>query len=250
VVVGADGIRSMVAREVGAKLAQDRGPHGATYYAYYDSAVWPAIEFFVADQGMAGIFPTHQGEACVFVCVPGDKAIKADHQPVGSRAAGAGGRAESRVAGFDALVETISPALASRLRTARRTSLVRGAVGLPNQVRQAHGPGWALVGDALYHRDPITGHGLSDAYRDAELLANALDDHLHGDRPPGWSLADYERRAAEARQEIFDLTCALGSFPPVDEFVALQRQLSDAIEAEALGLAARPIPGPRRLAVA
>jgi flavin-dependent dehydrogenase len=42
-------------------------------------------------------------------------------------------------------------------------------------VRQAAGPGWALVGDAGYHRDPISGHGLTDAFRDAELLAEAAD---------------------------------------------------------------------------
>ena len=40
-------------------------------------------------------------------------------------------------------------------------------------MRQAFGPGWALVGDAGYFKDPLTAHGISDALRDAELLANA-----------------------------------------------------------------------------
>jgi hypothetical protein len=39
-----------------------------------------------------------------------------------------------------------------------------------NLMRQAFGPGWALVGDAGYHRDAVTAHGISDAFRDAELL--------------------------------------------------------------------------------
>src|SRR5690349_3977464 len=43
----------------------------------------------------------------------------------------------------------------------------------PNLMRQAFGPGWALVGDAGYHRDAVTAHGISDAFRDAELLAVA-----------------------------------------------------------------------------
>ena len=34
------------------------------------------------------------------------------------------------------------------------------------------GPGWALVGDAGYHLDPITAQGMLDAFRDAELLAD------------------------------------------------------------------------------
>ena len=40
-------------------------------------------------------------------------------------------------------------------------------------LRQAYGPGWALVGDAGYFKDPLTAHGITDALRDAELLANA-----------------------------------------------------------------------------
>jgi flavin-dependent dehydrogenase len=47
----------------------------------------------------------------------------------------------------------------------------------PNYVRTAHGPGWTLVGDAGYHRDAVTGYGLSDAYRDAELLAVGSTGH-------------------------------------------------------------------------
>jgi flavin-dependent dehydrogenase len=54
-----------------------------------------------------------------------------------------------------------------------------------NRSRRAHGPGWALVGDAGYHRDPVTGHGLSDAYPDAELLAVAPHRTLRGDTDDG-----------------------------------------------------------------
>ena len=72
-----------------------------------------------------------------------------------------------------------------RLRAGRRTSPVTGMLRSPNLLRRAHGPGWALVGDAGYHRDPITGHGLSDAYRDAELLADALHRALRGETRRG-----------------------------------------------------------------
>ena len=113
-------------------------------------------------------------------------------------------------------------------------------MNLPNQIRQAAGPGWALVGDAAYHRDPITGHGISDAFRDAELLAAAIDAHLAGGVP--WSLAGpaYDAARTAAAQEIFTITRALADFPAPERFVELQKQLSDAIEREALDLAARP----------
>ena len=238
IVIGADGLHSRVARSVGARVVDARPAGSATYYAYYGGAPWQGIEFFLAERSLAGVFPTNDGEACIWVCVPA---------PV---AAGARRAAGSLAAGFDEMLGRLAPALAARLRTARRTSPVRGMAQVPNQVRQASGPGWALVGDALYHRDAITGHGISDAYRDAELLATAVGEALRGERPYPAAMGDYRLRTDAARRRIFDITCALGAFPPVARFVDLQRQLSAAIEEEATALAARPLPHPRPLVLA
>jgi 2-polyprenyl-6-methoxyphenol hydroxylase-like FAD-dependent oxidoreductase len=234
VVVGADGLRSQVARSAAAAIVDTRPTNSSAYYAYYGGIAWPGIEFFVADRAFAGIFPTHAGEACIWVCAPADVPLAA------RRDAGDPAR------WFEGMLERVAPALAARLRPARRTSPVRGTVRLPNQVRQAWGPGWALVGDALYHRDPVTGHGISDAYRDADLLARALDGGLRGERPLAAALDAYRRQTDEARREIFAITCALAAYPPPDEFTALQRRISAAIEAEATALAARPAPVNRR----
>jgi len=137
------------------------------------------------------------------------------------------------------------------LRGARRTSPVQGMLRQPNQVRQAFGPGWALAGDAGYHRDAITGYGISDAFRDAELLAAALDQALGGgESEQAAALAAYQDQRDQALAEIFGITCQLGAFPPVPAFIALQKQLSAAIDAEAEALAARPIHGQRLLATA
>ena len=100
-------------------------------------------------------------------------------------------------------------------------------------MRRAHGPGWALVGDAGYHRDAVTGHGISDAFRDAELLAVALDQALRGDADEAAALAGYQRQRDQALREVFDLTCALAAYPPVPEFVELQKRLGRAIDTEA-----------------
>jgi flavin-dependent dehydrogenase len=48
---------------------------------------------------------------------------------------------------------------------------------MPAHLRAAHGPGWALVGDAGYYADAMTAHGISNALRDAELLARSLVEH-------------------------------------------------------------------------
>jgi len=120
----------------------------------------------------------------------------------------------------------------------------------PNQVRQAVGPGWALVGDAGYYRDAVTAYGMSDAFRDAELLATAIDRALRGAAEEPTALAGYRQQRDRALAEIFEITCRLAAYPPVPAFIALQKQLSAAIDREAAALAARPVPGERLLATA
>jgi flavin-dependent dehydrogenase len=159
-------------------------------------------------------------------------------------------RTGSRAEAFGELLERSAPQLAERLRDARPTSPVRGVLRRPNQVRQAFGPGWALVGDAGYHRDAVTGYGISDAFRDAELLAVALDRALTGEAEDTEALALYQQQRDQALSEIFEITCRLAAYPPVPAFIELRRQLSAAIDKEAAALAARPIPGERLLATA
>ena len=151
---------------------------------------------------------------------------------------------------FGELLERSAPQLAQRLLHARRTSPVWGMLRMPNQVRQAFGPGWALVGDAGYYRDAVTGYGISDAFRDAELLAVALDQALSGGVEETTALALYQQQRDQALREIFELTWRLAAYPTVPTFIELQKQLSAAIDKQAAELAARPIPGERLLATA
>jgi flavin-dependent dehydrogenase len=237
-VVGADGLRSRVAELVGARINQAGPAGGATQYAYYEGIPWAGIEFFVAERSFAGVFPTHDSQACIWVCTP-----SADASAVRRRA-------RSRVDAFGRLLERSAPELAERLRQARRTSPVQGMLRQPNQLRQAFGPGWALVGDAGYYRDAITAYGICDAFRDAELLAVALDRALDGDGEETTALAAYQQQRDQALREIFEITCRLAAYPPVPTFVELQKQLSAAIDTQAAALAARPAPGERLLATA
>jgi hypothetical protein len=96
---------------------------------------------------------------------------------------------------------------------------VRGAVRPPNHVRQAYGPGWALVGDAGYHRDAITGHGITDAFRDAELLARALHQALTGEADETDALASHQGQRDESLRQTFGITCALSEYPQPDRFI-------------------------------
>ena len=234
-VIGADGLRSRVARSAGAAITEARPAGGAAQYAYYAGIPWTGIEFFIGERSLAGVFPTHHGQACIWVCTP-STAAKAVRR-----------RARSRAAAFGELLEHSAPQLAKRLRQARRTSPVAGMLRMPNQVREAFGPGWALVGDAGYHRDAVTGYGISDAFRDADFLAAALDQALGAVAEETAALALYQRRRDQELREIFDITWRLAAYPPVSAFIELQKQLGAAIDKQAAVLAARPARGERLL---
>ena len=68
-VVGADGLGSRVARAVGHRSRSSAPTSGAVQYAYF-AGHWSGIEYHVGADALAGVFPTHGGEACVWVCTP------------------------------------------------------------------------------------------------------------------------------------------------------------------------------------
>jgi 2-polyprenyl-6-methoxyphenol hydroxylase-like FAD-dependent oxidoreductase len=225
-VVGADGLRSRIARHVGAAVLQEHPADASVAYSYVAGLDAEGIELHVGDGAVAGVFPTHGGEANVWMCLPGDRA----------RLARAGGGR-----GYLDLLRDTSPALAARVERASVTAPVRIALDLPNHVLEAGGPGWALVGDAGYHRDPITGHGITDAFRDAELLALWAGRALRGEVDEAGALAAFRGERDEALAPILDVTWQLAQFPPVERFLQLQKRLMGLLEAEAAWLAARPL---------
>ena len=85
---------------------------------------------------------------------------------------------------------------------------------MPSYFRRPYGPGWALVGDAGYLKDPCTAQGITDAFHHAELLADALDDGLRQRRPFGDALADYERQRNAAVMPMYDFTYATSALEP------------------------------------
>ena len=94
------------------------------------------------------------------------------------------------------------------------------------------GPGWALVGDAGYFKDPITAHGITDALRDAELLARAA---LEGTAE---AFEAYQRTRDELSGHLIDVTDRIASLDwDLDELRGLHRELSRAMgpEVEYLG---------------
>ena len=139
------------------------------------------------------------------------------------RDAGAGGQA--RLLGDQA--ERARKTVTARIRAGRRAERFRGTPDLPAYFRQPCGPGWALVGDAGLLLDPITGQGIGHAFRDAELLADAVADGLGGIRPLGQALGQYHRARDKAARPMYDFTARLAALdPPAPAKTALFRALS------------------------
>jgi flavin-dependent dehydrogenase len=112
-----------------------------------------------------------------------------------------------------AVIQEYAPELTERMRKGRREShFVGGAI--PYHLRKPFGPGWALVGDAGYQKDPCTASGITDALRSAEWLAEAIDAGFSGRRPLEEALAAYEQHRNSSEIPYFDLTTQLAALAP------------------------------------
>jgi 2-polyprenyl-6-methoxyphenol hydroxylase-like FAD-dependent oxidoreductase len=100
------------------------------------------------------------------------------------------------------------------LHGARREAGFAGAA-VPNYFRRPYGSGWALVGDAGYNRDFITGQGMMDAFHDAELCAAALDVSFAGARSFDAAMGDYQRARDARVKAMYDFTCQLATLEPL-----------------------------------
>lgn len=216
-VVGADGRRSLVARAVAAPAYRARPALTCAYYSYWsDVPAEEQIEGYFLPRRAILVFPTNDGQVCVFLQWP--------RAEFGSVRADVEGQVWAAVAQV--------PGLAARLRAGRRAARLAGTGDLPNYFRTPYGPGWALAGDAGYHRDPLTAQGISDAFRDAQLLSEAIDAGLAGRQPLAEALAGYQRRRDEAATAMYELTCQRAALePPAPEMshllAALQGNQAD-----------------------
>jgi 2-polyprenyl-6-methoxyphenol hydroxylase-like FAD-dependent oxidoreductase len=113
---------------------------------------------------------------------------------------------------FLKLFDTV-PEIAERVRSAKRVAPIAGAP-VSNFFRTPFGPGWALVGDAGYNKDPITAQGINDAFRDAEQVADALDQSFSGARPFDAAMGAYQRARDEHSLAMYEFTCQLATLEP------------------------------------
>ena len=225
--VGADGIGSTVAAEVAAPVLRSGVSGSAVLYRYLADLPAEGYEWAYGDGAAAGLIPTNDDQTCVFVSTTAAR----------MRAARRNGAEQA----FRSLLARAAPALAPRVDAGRPASRLHGWAARPGFVRRAGGPGWALVGDAGYFKDPITTHGITDGLRDAELLADELVGALSGALPEAVALARYQATRDRLSSRLMAATEAVASYDwGVDELQVLMRQVSSAMSDEVEHLQALP----------
>ena len=213
VVIGADGLRSHVAQIVKAE-PQYTTPHAtASIYSYRRDLGLEGFHWFYNIGAAVGSIPTNDGNTCVFASLPPARFE------------------DNRKGGLEALyrdvLNDVSPRLAERVAGSEISGKLRGFPGVPGFLRRATGPGWALVGDAAYFKDPLTAHGITDALRDAELLARAVT--AGSDE----ALAGYQTTRDELVKGLFDVTDRIASFEwDLEEAKNLHLDLNKEMKAE------------------
>lgn len=210
VVVGADGTGSLVADAVGAAKYSVVPAACFIYYSYWDGV---DVQFHsrIGDRQQFGAWPTNDGQALVAIMRKRDQ-FGAFRRDVDTQ--------------FHEIIAAIDPAIAAQVAGGTQTEPFRAMRYPDNYYRESHGPGWALVGDAGYHKDPFTGKGMSDAFVHGEILAARLHESLSGERPLAEALAAYQQeRDAESRSG-YEFTCMISELELTPQLQALVRAVS------------------------
>ena len=188
-VIGADGRNSMVARQVGAAPYATSRHGSATAYGYFRNLPIDGNRWYFRPGTGAGALPTNDDQTLVFAAI-------------NREAAGASPGALRRA--FANAVLASAPDIGLALESAQLVGKLWSFPGMKSFLRQPWGNGWALVGDAGYMTDPITAHGITNAFRDAELLSKTIIDGSH--------LGTFQTVRDDLSQTFFEVSDRVSSF--------------------------------------
>jgi flavin-dependent dehydrogenase len=196
--IGADGRGSRVARAVGSSFSVHRPGRSGAWYGFWDDCPLEGLRAELDEGIFAGAFPTNDHQVIAFVQIP-----------VAQWRAGQRGR--DYLAGLRRAARVYAAVSGSRL-----TSGVVGVRDLPSYIRRSGGAGWALVGDAAHHKDPLGARGIGDAFLGAELLAHHVLSGWDGDLDV--ALTEYDRDIRSTFAQTLELNDRLAQLAlPGDE---------------------------------
>jgi 2-polyprenyl-6-methoxyphenol hydroxylase-like FAD-dependent oxidoreductase len=168
-VVGADGRHSTVASLVGAREYHVTSPGRMSAWAYFEGATGRECRLRLGRQGKLAYLAAPTDGDLYMAAVWLDMADQAEFHA-------------DRDANFAAGIRAW-PELADVIGNGRRVGPIRVVTKWHGYFRQSAGPGWVLVGDAGHFKDPSAGQGIGDAFRQADRLAQAIEDGLGNSSP-------------------------------------------------------------------
>jgi flavin-dependent dehydrogenase len=197
VVIGADGRNSSVAKAVGPEQYNDKPLLQWAYYTYWSGLPLDGMETIIRPDRGWGAIPTNDDLTLVVVGWPYAEATayKADVE-----------------ANYLKTLE-LAPEFAERVRRAERVERFAGGA-VSNYFRKPFGPGWALVGDAGYNKDPITAQGITDAFVQAELCTAALADSFEGRRSFDEAMTTYQLTRDNHVLPMYEFTTQMAALEP------------------------------------
>ena len=208
-VIGADGRQSTVARLVGAMKIKEATNASQCVYGYFSGLSGTGYRWHYGDEAAGGIIPTNDGQSCVFLSMSNQR--------------GPGFAKLSKIEQFREYIANSMPQLAQDIRAGSLDGRLVGFGGARGFLRKSCGDGWALVGDAGYFKDPITAHGITDALRDAQILAQSWSD---------CRLDDYVATRDALSRDLMRVTDAIAGFnSTTPELMQLHQNLNTAMKA-------------------
>ena len=212
IVIGADGMFSMVAKAVQAPEYKSQPGLEGSWYAYWSGVPMKGWHLWFRPNRVVFSYNTNDNLTLIGVAFPARELNVV--------------RTNVEKHHWQTLVDFV-PELAERMRGGRRESHFVGGV-IPYYMRRPYGPGWALVGDAGYQKDPCTASGITDAFRSAEWLVDAIDAGFSSRQPLEQALAGYEEKRNQSETAYFEMTTQFAALaPPPPEMQQILRALGD-----------------------
>ncbi|MEU6646208.1 NAD(P)/FAD-dependent oxidoreductase [Saccharomonospora sp. NPDC046836] len=197
-VIGADGMRSLVAGKTGARKVIEHPRLTCTYYSYW-AGVPAHFELYERPGRWIGLTPTNDDLTLIMTYFP-----QSEFPEV---------RTSAETAYLEA-VRATAPELYERMSAGTRVEPLYGTGHQENFFRKAFGPGWVLLGDSVHHKDSITARGITDAFIQAQSLTDHIGERLHDDTALMTALSRYERDLDDKFDNLYQAALNVAELKP------------------------------------
>ena len=214
IVIGADGINSILARTVDPPRYKETATRSGIVFSYWSGVpVEHGATIYFRPDRLFAVQLTNDGLTTVMEYVP----IAEYHE-----------FCDDIEGNFMRDWRTHVPDFYEQIMAGRREERWAGTGYQPNYMRKPSGPGWALIGDAEIHHDSNNPSGITYALINSGFLADAIHQGLSGEKPLDEAVAGYEQRRNDRWTAHYDFVVGgAGLEPPPPEAQALIGAMPD-----------------------